>query len=121
MDKHHISEPTVVHAAGNIPKLIEEFVGLANTGTDQVSIARMKSPSGWQEPGQTPDFDEYSIVLEGELRVETREGVLEVGAGQAYFSPRGQWVRYSTPGPGGAAYISVCLPAFSPSSVHRDE
>jgi quercetin dioxygenase-like cupin family protein len=109
----------VIEAAGNLPKRIEEFVGLANSGTPGVSIARMKSPAGWQEPGQTPEFDEYSVVLSGTLRVETRSGALDVSAGQAVHAPAGEWVRYSTPA--GAEYVAVCLPAFSPATVHRDE
>lgn len=112
--------PTVIQAAGNPPKQIEEYVGRANSGTGSLSIARMKSPGGWSEPGQTPDFDEYSIVLRGILRVESREGTFDVGAGQAVIAAAGQWVRYSTPGPEGAEYLAVCLPAFSPETVHRD-
>jgi mannose-6-phosphate isomerase-like protein (cupin superfamily) len=121
MAEQHITQPTVVQAAGDPPKFIEEFVGLVNTGRSDVSIARMKSPSGWAEPGQTPEFDEYSLVLRGSLRVETRDGVTEVTAGQAFLSPKGRWVRFSTPGPEGAEYISVCLPAFSAALVHRDD
>jgi mannose-6-phosphate isomerase-like protein (cupin superfamily) len=116
-----ILNPSTVEAAGNIPKLIDEFVGLVNSGTDTVSIARMKSPPDWEEPGQTPDFDEYTVVLTGSLHVETREGSFEVGAGQAFMAARGEWVRYSSPAAGGAEYISVCLPAFSPDRAHRDE
>lgn len=115
-----IERPTRIQAAGNKPKLIDEFVGLVNSGTAQVSIARMQSPSGWQEPGQTPDFDEYTVVLRGLLRVETKTAVLDVHAGQAVVTKKGEWVRYSTPGPEGAEYMAVCLPAFSPSTVHRD-
>jgi ethanolamine utilization protein EutQ (cupin superfamily) len=115
-----IQQATRIEAAGNKPKLIDEFVGLVNTGTASVSIARMQSPSGWQEPGQMPDFDEYTVVLRGMLRVETMTGVLEVQAGQAVMTFKGEWVRYSTPGPEGAEYLAVCLPAFSPSTVHRD-
>jgi ethanolamine utilization protein EutQ (cupin superfamily) len=114
----HILKPTVVHAAGNLPKQIEEFVGCVNSRTSAVSIARMRSPAGWVEPGQTPEFDEYTIVLQGMLRVGTREGSCDVAAGQAIIAPRGQWVQYSTPG--GAEYIAVCLPAFTPQTVHRD-
>lgn len=117
---HLILRPTRIQAAGNKPKLIDEFVGLVNSKTPQISVARMQSPSGWQEPGQTPEFDEYTVVLRGLLRVETRTGVIEVSAGQAIISTRGEWIRYSTPGPEGAEYIAVCLPAFSPSTVHRD-
>ena len=115
-----IPAPKVIAAAGNKPKTIEEFVGRVNSQSADVSIARMTSPSGWIEPGQTPQFDEYTLVLRGLLRVESRTGTLEVGAGQAVIAPRGEWVRYSTPGPEGAEYIAVCLPAFSPQSVHRD-
>ncbi len=116
-----IAQPTVVESAGNKPKLIEEFVGRVNTASESVSIARMRSPGGWIEPGQTPEFDEYTVVLKGLLRVETRDGALDVGAGQAVKAPRGQWVRYSTPSAEGAEYVSVCIPAFSPTTVHRDE
>jgi len=116
----HISRPTVIEAAGNLPKVIEEFVGRVNTGTDSVSVARMRSPSGWVEPGQTPQFDEYTVVLRGMLRVETRDGVVDVRAGEAVITSAGEWVRYSTPGEEGAEYVAICLPAFSPSTVHRD-
>jgi mannose-6-phosphate isomerase-like protein (cupin superfamily) len=115
-----IEKPTVVQAVGNKPKVIEEFIGRVNSGTAPVSIARMKSPGGWLEPGQTPQFDEYSIVLRGLLRVTTRDGVIDVRAGQAVIVPKGQWVQYSTPDQEGAEYIAVCLPAFSPDTVHRD-
>jgi mannose-6-phosphate isomerase-like protein (cupin superfamily) len=115
-----IPSPTRIHAAGNPPKVIEEFVGRVNSQTTAVSIARMVSPSGWSEPGQTPEFDEYTIVLRGQLQVETKEKTETVPAGQAVISPRGQWVRYSTPGPDGAEYIAVCMPAFSPNACHRD-
>jgi len=115
-----IAAPTVVQAAGNKPKRIEELVGRVNTGIEAVSIARMRSPSGWVEPGQTPQFDEYTVVLQGMLRVESRGQTLDVLAGQAVVAGRGEWVRYSTPGPEGAEYIAVCLPAFSPDLVHRD-
>jgi mannose-6-phosphate isomerase-like protein (cupin superfamily) len=116
----HIKKPTIVKAAGNKPKVIEEFIGRVNSKTDDVSIARMKSPSGWIEPGQTPEFDEYTLVLRGMLRVTTREGSTDLQAGQAVIVQGGEWVQYSTPGADGAEYIAVCLPAFSPSSVHRD-
>ncbi|MCC2670950.1 MAG: hypothetical protein K0Q72_3421 [Armatimonadetes bacterium] len=116
-----IPSPTRISAAGNVPKLIEEFVGRVNSGTSAVSIARMQSPSGWTEPGQTPEFDEYTVVLRGELRIATREGVLDVAAGQAVITSAGEWVQYSSPGPDGAEYVAVCLPAFSPDTVHRDE
>jgi len=115
-----IESPTVIQAAGNKPKRIEEFVGRVNSQTEALSIARMKSPAGWVEPGQTPEFDEYTVVLRGMLRVESRDGTLNVQAGQAVITPAGQWVRYSTPEPDGAEYIAVCLPAFSPETVHRD-
>jgi len=118
---HRIEKPTVVQAAGNKPKRIEEFVGLVNSGTREMSLARMTSPEGWVEPGQTPEFDEYTLVLRGTLRVETRQGTLDVPAGQAVHAPRGEWVRYSTPQAGGAEYVAVCVPAFSAGSVHRDE
>ena len=116
-----IPGPSKVEAAGTPPKLIEEFVGRMNSHTDGVSIARMRSPQGWAEPGQTPEFDEYTIVLRGALRVESRDGLLDVAAGQGVITRRGEWVRYSTPGAEGAEYIAVCLPAFSPTTVHRDD
>jgi mannose-6-phosphate isomerase-like protein (cupin superfamily) len=115
-----IAGPTIIEAAGNLPKKIEEFFGRVNSGTGAVSIARMTSPPGWFEPGQTPAFDEYTIVLAGVLRVETRQGALDVGAGQAVLCPAGEWVRYGSPGSEGAHYIAVCLPAFAPDTVHRD-
>lgn len=115
-----IPKPTRIEAAGNKPKQIEEYVGRLNTGTADVSIARMKSPAGWREPGQVPEFDEFTLVLSGRLRVEVRGGVYEVGAGEAFFAARGEWVRYSSPHPEGAEYVAVCLPAFSPETVHRD-
>jgi ethanolamine utilization protein EutQ (cupin superfamily) len=115
-----IDRPTVITASGNKPKLIEEFVGRVNSGTQQVSVARMKSPSGWVEPGQTPLFDEYTVVLAGCLRVETKAGTLDVKAGQAVHTPKGEWVRYSSPHEGGAEYVAVCVPAFSPDTVRRD-
>ena len=114
-------KPTVIPAAGEPPKIIEEFVGRVNSRTSALSIARMTSPPGWREPGQTPEFDEYTIVLNGMLRVATREGHIDVHAGQAVIAPRGTWIQYSTPSPEGAEYIAVCLPAFSPDSVHRDD
>lgn len=113
-----LATPRRITAAGNMPKLIDEYVGRINSGTPEVSIARMQSPPGWEEPGQRPEFDEYTIVLEGSLRVEHDGGVMEVAAGQAVLSRRGEWVRYSTPQ--GAQYLAVCLPAFSPQTVHRD-
>lgn len=115
-----ISNPTIIEAAGNKPKLIEEFFGRVNSKTDAVSIARMRSPGGWVEPGQTPEFDEYTVVLRGELQVETKTATLTVRAGQAVLTPKGEWVRYASPHADGAEYIAVCLPAFSPATVHRD-
>jgi mannose-6-phosphate isomerase-like protein (cupin superfamily) len=115
-----IMTPTRIQAAGNKPKEIAEYVGIVNSGTAPVSIARMKSPPGWVEPGQTPDFDEYTVVLSGMLRVEGRGASLDVRGGQAVIVSAGEWVRYSSPGPDGAEYIAVCLPAFSPHTVHRD-
>ena len=115
-----IKGPTLVQSAGNKPKQIQEFVGRVNTGTSAVSIARMVSPSGWVEPGQTPEFDEFMVILRGVLRVETREATFDVHAGQAIEVHRGEWVRYSTPGSDGAEFVAVCLPAFSPATVHRD-
>jgi mannose-6-phosphate isomerase-like protein (cupin superfamily) len=115
-----IEAPSVIEAAGNKPKRIEEFAGRASSGHPAVSVARMKSPEGWVEPGQRPDFEEITVVLGGVLRVEHAGGALEVRAGQAVVTAPGEWVRYSTPGPGGAEYVAVCLPAFSPAAVHRD-
>jgi mannose-6-phosphate isomerase-like protein (cupin superfamily) len=115
-----IPHPAIIQAAGNKPKIIEEFIGRVNSGTDAVSVARMRSPGGWSEPGQTPAFDEYTVVLHGMLQVRSRHATIEVRAGQAIIAHRGEWVQYSTPEPGGAEYISVCLPAFSPATVHRD-
>lgn len=115
-----IAQPTVIEAAGNKPKLIEEFFGRVNSRIDVASIARMRSPGGWVEPGQTPEFDEYTLVLRGELQVKTRKETLTARAGQAVHAPKGAWVQYSTPHPDGAEYIAVCLPAFSPAIVHRD-
>lgn len=115
-----IASPTIIEAAGNKPKLIEEFFGRVNSKTDAVSIARMRSPGGWVEPGQTPEFDEYTVVLRGQLQVETKAATLTVRAGQAVVTPKGEWVRYSSPHADGAEYIAVCLPAFSPATVHRD-
>jgi mannose-6-phosphate isomerase-like protein (cupin superfamily) len=117
----HIVKPMLIEAAGNKPKIIEEFIGRANSSTESLSIARMRSPSGWLEPGQTPEFDEYTVVLKGALRVRTKDGAFDVEAGQAVIVPRGEWVQYSTPGAEGAEYIAVCLPAFSPDTVHRDD
>jgi ethanolamine utilization protein EutQ (cupin superfamily) len=118
-----IERPSRVEAAGTKPKLIDEYVGRVNTGEARVSVAHMRSPEGWVEPGQRPDFDEYTVVLDGCLHVESEGGrePLRVDAGQAVLVRRGEWVRYSTPDPGGAAYVAVCLPAFAPDTVHRDE
>jgi len=107
-------------AAGNPPKRIAEYVGRLNTGNAALSIARMVSPGGWQEPGQTPEFDEYTLVIRGTVRVETRTRAINVTAGQAFVAPAGDWVRYTTPAEGGAEYIAICMPAFSPEAVHRD-
>ena len=115
-----IDAPTRVPAAGNRPKLIDEYIGRANSGESALSVAQMRSPGGWQEPGQTPEFDEYTVVLRGMLRVEYRDGTLDVRAGQAVILRHGEWVRYSTPEDDGAEYIAICLPAFSPDTVHRD-
>lgn len=115
-----IDQPAIVMAAGNKPKRIEEFVGRARTGSSQLSVARMVSPSGWAEPGQRPEFQEVTVVLRGALRVEFEGGSFDVGPGQAVKADPGEWVRYSTPGPEGAEYIAVCVPAFSPDTVHRD-
>jgi mannose-6-phosphate isomerase-like protein (cupin superfamily) len=116
-----IQQPSIVQAAGNKPKIIEEYVGRVNSKTDSVSVARMKSPSGWVEPGQTPEFDEYTVVLRGTLRVTTKSGSMDVHAGQAVIAHKGEWVQYSTPGAEGAEYVAICLPAFSMDTVHRDE
>ena len=115
-----IPAPTRVTAAGNKPKLIDEYVGRVTTGDAAASVAHMRSPAGWLEPGQTPDFDEFTVVLVGMLRVTSRDGVLDVRAGQAVHARRGEWVQYSTPEDGGAEYIAVCVPAFSPDTVRRD-
>jgi ethanolamine utilization protein EutQ (cupin superfamily) len=115
-----IRQPTIIAAAGQPPKIIEEYIGRVNSNTINVSVAKMTSPCGWCEPGQAPEFDEFTLVLRGELQVETREATHKVGAGQAIIVNAGQWVRYSTPAPSGAEYVAVCLPAFSPSAVHRD-
>ena len=116
-----IAQPTRIEAAGNKPKLIDEYVGRVNSGEGRLSVAHMRSPGGWVEPGQTPEFDEFTVVLRGTLRVEHRGGVLDVRAGQAVVVRGGEWVRYSTPEADGAEYLAVCLPAFSPQTVHRDE
>jgi mannose-6-phosphate isomerase-like protein (cupin superfamily) len=118
--------PTLIHsatritAAGNKPKLIDEYIGRVNTKTASVSVAHMRSPSRWEEPGQTPDFEEYTVVLKGTLRVTSKSGTIDLNSGQAIITHPGEWVKYSTPGPDGAEYIAVCTPAFSPDTVHRD-
>ena len=116
-----IAHPTRIEAAGNKPKLIDEYIGRVNSETSAASIAHMRSPGGWQEPGQRPEFDEFTIVLKGLLQVEYEHGAFAVEEGQAIITHAGEWVRYSTPEPEGAEYIAVCLPAFSPETVHRDE
>jgi mannose-6-phosphate isomerase-like protein (cupin superfamily) len=116
-----IKSPAVIESAGNKPKIIEEFFGRVNTQNEKVSIARMKSPGGWVEPGQTPDFDEYTIVLDGTLQVKTQKETVDIIAGEAVIAHAGEWVQYSTPGKEGAEYFAVCLPAFSMDTVHRDD
>ena len=116
-----VAQPTRISAAGNKPKLIDEYIGRVNTRTESASVAHMHSPQGWQEPGQAPEFDEFTIVLKGTLRVQHTAGTLDVHAGQAVITHGGEWVRYSTPFDGGAEYIAVCLPAFSLETVHRDQ
>ncbi len=116
-----ITQPTRIQAAGNKPKLIDEYIGHVNSRTSAASVAQMRSPEGWVEPGQTPEFDEFTIVLKGVLRVDHKQGSLDVHAGQAVIAHAGEWVRYSTPAPGGAEYIAICVPAFSMETVHRDE
>jgi mannose-6-phosphate isomerase-like protein (cupin superfamily) len=116
-----ITRPSVIECVGTKPKMIEEYAGRVNSGHTSVSVARMKSPAGWTEPGQRPQFEEITVVLGGMLRVEHEHGVLDVRAGQSVVTHPGEWVRYSTPDPGGAEYVAVCLPAFSPDTVHRDE
>ena len=118
---HLIAAPSVVQAAGNKPKRIEEFAGRVNSGHERVSVARMVSPAGWEEPGQRPEFEEITVVLRGLLRVEFEGGAMDVRGGQAVVTKPGEWVRYSTPDPDGAEYVAVCLPAFSPAAVHRDQ
>lgn len=115
-----IARPTRIEAAGNKPKLIDEYVGRVNSRDERLSVAHMRSPGGWVEPGQTPDFDEFTVVLKGLLRVEYRGGVLDVRVGQAVVAHKGEWVRYSTSEPEGAEYVAVCLPAFAPDTVRRD-
>ena len=114
-----IKSPTKIEAAGNKPKLIEEFVGRVNSSHENISIAKMQSPAGWEEPGQTPEFDEFTLVLKGTLRVETKNQVFEVNAGQAIITHKGEWIKYSTPIED-TEYFAICLPAFSPKTVHRD-
>ena len=116
-----IEAPSVVEAAGNRPKIIEEYVGRVNGGGREVSVARMRSPGGWEEPGQTPEFDEYTLVLRGMLRVSSEGATIDVREGQAVITRRGEWVQYSTPEEDGAEYVAICLPAFSIDTVHRDE
>jgi quercetin dioxygenase-like cupin family protein len=116
----HIQNPTRIKPDGNKPKIIDEYVGRVNSDSDSLSIAHMKSPSGWSEPGQRPEFDEYTLVLKGLLRVETEGDTVEIRAGQAVIAKGGEWVRYSTPEPEGAEYVAVCMPAFHPDTVHRD-
>ncbi len=116
-----VSIPSRITAAGNKPKIIEEFIGRVNSGETRLSIAHMRSPGGWVEPGQTPEFDEFTVVLKGALCVTHKDGVLDVKAGQAVITHAGEWVQYSTSDPDGAEYIAVCLPAFSPQTVHRDQ
>jgi ethanolamine utilization protein EutQ len=115
-----IENPTIIESVGNLPKRIEEFVGRVNSASDTISIARMQSPGGWIEPGQKPDFSEFTLVLNGTLKVETSTDHFHVKAGQAIIVDAGEWVRYSCPEPPGAEYIAICLPAFSPETVHRD-
>ena len=116
-----ISKPSIVEAVGTKPKQIEEYAGRVNSGHEGVSVARMISPEGWEEPGQRPEFEEITVVLRGMLRVEYEGGDCDVNAGQAVVASAGEWIRYSSPAPGGAEYIAICLPAFSPSTVHRDQ
>ncbi len=116
-----IDKPTEITACGNIPKVIKEFFGRVNSQTSQVSVALMESPAGWEEPGQTPEFDEYTLVLEGTLQVQTKSEAYEIGPGEGIIAPKGEWVRYSSPAASGARYVAVCVPAFSPETVHRDD
>jgi len=115
-----VERPTIITAAGNKPKEIKEYIGSVNSNTDEVSIARMKSPAGWIEPGQTPEFNEYTIVLKGMLRVNTKDEIIDINEGEAIITQAGEWVQYSTPTPEGAEYIAVCCPGFLPDAVHRD-
>jgi len=116
-----VAQPTRISAAGTKPKLIEEYIGRVNTKTAGVSVAHMHSPQGWEEPGQTPEFDEFTLVLKGRLRVQHKDGHMDITPGQAVIAHAGEWIRYSTPAEGGAEYIAVCLPAFAMDTVHRDE
>ena len=116
----HIQAPSRITAAGNKPKLIDEYIGRVNSKTEALSVAHMRSPGGWGEPGQTPEFEEFTVVLKGALRVEFEGGEMLVQAGQAVITHKGEWIRYSTPGDEGAEYIAVCLPAFAMNTVHRD-
>ena len=116
-----IPKPTRIEAAGNKPKLIDEYIGRVTSKTGEASVAHMRSPAGWQEPGQTPEFDEFTVVVKGMLRVEHAAGVIDVRAGQAVIVPKAAWIRYSTPEADGAEYFAICVPAFSPETVHRDE
>lgn len=115
------NKPTIIKAAGNKPKIIEEFFGKVNSNTSEVSIARMTSPQGWIEPGQRPEFDEYTVVLKGTLQVKTKNEIIDVNAGSAILTKKGEWIQYCTPYEGTVEYIAVCLPAFSPETVNRDE
>ena len=115
-----IKKPTIIEPTGNKPKIIKEFIGLINSNTENISIAQMESPPGWKEPGQTPEFDEYTIVLEGQLKVETKNSTVMVHSGEAVITSSGEWVRYSTTPKKGAKYIAICSPAFSPKTVNRD-
>jgi mannose-6-phosphate isomerase-like protein (cupin superfamily) len=116
-----ISSPSIITSAGNKPKIIQEFIGRVNSKTSDLSVAKMTSPSGWVEPGQKPEFDEFTVVLKGMLRVTNKNEVIDVNAGEAVIVSKNEWIQYSTPGTEGAEYIAVCLPAFSPDTVHRDE
>jgi len=116
-----IEKPTQIEACGNKPKIIKEYIGCVNSQTEEVSIAHMTSPAGWEEPGQTPEFDEYTVVTKGSLQVKTKDSTQCIRAGQAYIAKKGVWVQYSTPDEPGAEYMAVCIPAFTPDSVHRDE
>jgi mannose-6-phosphate isomerase-like protein (cupin superfamily) len=115
-----VQTPSTIESVGNIPKKIEEYFGRVNSGNEDISIARMNSPAGWEEPGQTPEFDEYTVVIAGTLKVETRKDVFYVHSGQAIMVGKGEWVKYSSPDPGGAQYVAVCIPAFSVDTVKRD-